>query len=539
MSVANAADFWSKFDPSEFHPAKAGHRQKTRSTNFRARKQPGTQPPPKDNKQRQPITNIPDLLHRSATGLSRAKTAAKCLVTQNRDAHYNVNKIKWSKIIYQKTLTFSCGLLSDGGIEVRQRRIPAQAKIDECHNDFIRLFQTLFAQLASVVQKPNPPDLDDVLVHLVKPFMAIHGPEGGRQEKVWLDTLDELQRLLVALDHDQAFECLQESLGDRDVDKLARYHVYSMLFERVVRRYEEEWIHGHGVCHWELVLSRLRSSSSMIFDFMALVPSTPDIITHQTAVTQRLRRATNFSEGHYFLSQAFEAEADIFDQTIGMQKESQFNKVRELYSRAHKQLMEVDKANAGFALARIGILRWKLFPASERSVAIEFLTGALAFENDAEPDSQWLIRTKEYIEMYKEEEKAKENERLRKEREKQKRQERRAQKLREMEERERENKWLENLEILRDQGDDVETRDELVEFLEWMRTNYNPLEVSAQTQLQQQIGELKLGQSCSAKLALKRIIRLYHPDKNGNQGEGWKNVSAEVTKVLPLKINHC
>lgn len=536
MSAANAADFWSKFDPSEFHPAKVDHGQKTRSTNFRARKQPGTQPPNDTNKQHQQTMNIPDLLHRSAKGLS---TAAKCLAGQNRDAHYNINKIKWSKIIYQKTLMFSCGLLSEGGIEVRQRRIPAQAKIDELHNDFIRMFQTLFVQLASVVQKPNPPDVDDVLVHLVKSFMAIRGQEGGRQEKVWVDALDRLQKLLAVLDYNQVFECLQEILGDRDVDKLARYNVYSMLFEMVLRQYEDEWIHGHGVCHWELVLSRLRSSSSMIFDFKALVPSTPDIITHPTAVTQRLRRATNFSEGHYFLSQAFEAEADIFDQTTSTQKESQFNKVHELYSRAHKRLMEIDKANAGLAVARIGILRWKLFPPSEHSVAIEFLMGALAFENDAEPDAPWLRDTRNYIAMYNEEQKAKEEDRLRKEREEQKRQERRAQKLREMEERERENKWLENLETLRDQGDDVETRDELVEFLEWMRTNYDPPEVSAQTQLQQQIGELKLGQSCSAKLALKRIIRLYHPDKNRNQGEGWKTVSAEVTKVLPLKINHC
>jgi len=566
MPTTNASDFASKFTAqSDIHPAKVRHKA-TRSKNDRSSKGPSIHPPPGKvmTDQSHQMTNIPELLRRSRGGLFRAQRAAKSLISENREVQFSVNKIKWRKTVCQETLKFSRRLLLDEGNqgrEVPEERILARAKIDKCHHGFVRLFQTLFSGLASAVQKWNPPELGDILVHLVKAFIAIGGQQGGRQEKMWLDGLGELQKLLAALDPNQGIECLQDCLKDCEGEGLARYHIYRILFQIVLRQYEDEWIHGRGTQHWKRVLSQLQRSSCMTIGFLVLAqsfPSTPDIITPTTAVAERLWQATRFAEGHHVLSQATEGEVDIFNQATSWRRESQFNRLRKLYSRAHEALKDIDKANSGIALARIGILRWKLFPSNQRSIAIGFLNRALEFENDVDPNTQWLLQAKTYIDEYKAEQKAKEEEflrqkreeqewqerrrreleeeRLQKEREEKKQRERRAQEMREMAERAREQKRLDNLEIMRNKGNNVETRDELVGFLEWIWRNYHPPELNSQTQLQEQIGPLKLGRSRSVKLGLKKIIRLYHPDKNANQGEGWKIVSAEVTKV-PFQLN--
>ena len=166
VSASEAASrFWSKYPsrrtPSE--PEKVDSSRKPNSSDLGSKRRPS------QKLTTEKITNIPSLLGQSSIGLSRAKGAAKCIVQEHRDAQYNVNTIKWCRIICQETRRFSFGLLLNGQkqtTEVRQAQIRAQAEIDDRHHEFVRLFLSLFSRLASAAQKPTPPIVGNTLINL-------------------------------------------------------------------------------------------------------------------------------------------------------------------------------------------------------------------------------------------------------------------------------------------------------------------------------------------------------------------------------------
>jgi len=433
--------------------------------------------------------------------------------------------------------------------EVRQAQIRAQAEIDDHHHEFVRLFLSLFARLASAAQNPTSPLLGDTLTNLVKSFMTTSGQHGGRQEQIWLDGLRELKRFLATLDPHEGIKCLREALADCETEKLARYHIYSALFQMVWERYEAEWKHGGGVQDWELAASRLRSYAPMTADFLTVAKSLPsDLrfdqhpanVIHPAELAIRLSDATRFAEGQSLLVRAYEAEGDISDQTLNTNStatkpsKQKFNEVVELYFSAYNALIDIDKANAGFAMAKIGFMHWNSLPQNDRSEAISFLNRALRFEKDVESDSWWLEKAKMYLSVYEDELRVMEQERLRKEEEEQKRREEQAREAREMAERLRCQIMSDKFETLKIKGEGVRSVEALLEFLEWIQTHYSPPDLSEQNQLQQHIEEL--GKRLpSRRRSLKKIIRLYHPDKNGKQGDMWKDICAEVTKVYVLR----
>jgi hypothetical protein len=544
VSASEAASrFWSKYPsrrtPSE--PEKVDSSRKPNSSDLGSKRRPS------QKLTTEKITNIPSLLGQSSIGLSRAKAAAKCIVQEHRDAQYNANTIKWCRIICQETRKFSFGLLLNGQkrtTEVRQAQIRAQAEIDDRHHEFVRLFLSLFSRLASTAQKPTPPILGNTLIDLVQSFMTTSGQHGGRQEQIWLDGLRELKKFLANLDPNEGMECLREALIDCEAEKLARFHIYSALFQMVWERYETEWKHGGGVHEWELAASRLRRYASMTADFLTIVKSLPsDVRFDQQAnvirpaeLAIRLSDATRFAEGHSILVQAHEAAADMSDPAVNTNStetkasKQKFNEVVELYFSAYYALIDIDKANAGFAMAKIGFMHWNSLLQNDRSKAIPFLNRALRLEKDVEPDSWWLEKAKIYITVYEEELRTREQERLRKEEEKLKRREERAREARELAERVRCQVMSDKLEILKIKGEGVRSVEALLAFLEWVQAHYSPPELRAQNQLQQHIEEL--GKRLRPRrIGLKKIIMLYHPDKNGKQGDMWKDICAEVTKV--------
>ena len=546
MSNNEAASiFWSKYSTnrpsSDVHPKQVGHPRKPHSGNWRSRG-PGM---PQQKFRTEKITNVPALLRQIRIGLSNAQGAAKCIVGENRDAQYDVNTIKWCRTICQETRKLSVGLLLNGNkptTDVRQALIQAQAEIDDCHHEFVRLFVSLFSRLASAPQTPNPPKLGDTLVNLVKAFMMTRGQQGGRQEQIWLDGFRELKKLLATLDPYDAIECLRKAVTDCEGQKLAHFYIYSALFQMVWERYEGEWKHGSGVDKWELALSRLGyyATGSMTADFLAIAKSFPSAPPEPSAklilpeeLVNRLSDATRFAEAHSVLFKAHEAAADMSDSAKSTQtkeRKHQFNKVIALYYNAYRSLIDIDKASAGFAMARIGFLHWSFHPPNDRSKAIGFLNRALRFEEHVDSDSWWLKKAKEHIAIYDDELRAKEQERLRKEEEEQKRQERSAREAREIDERARCQAMLDNLETLKTKGEGVSSPEGLFAFLEWTQAHFGPPELSAQNQLRQHITEMQ-NHLRSRRISLKKIRMLYHPDKNGKQGDVWKDICTEVTKV--------
>jgi hypothetical protein len=129
------------------------------------------------------------------------------------------------------------------------------------------------------------------------------------------------------------------------------------------------------------------------------------------------------------------------------------------------------------------------------------------------------MQTKKYIAIHNDELKAKERERLRKKVEE-----------RELAEKVRRKVMLNNLETLRDKAKEIELSDDLIAFTEWLQRVYGPPESSVQDQLHQHIEMLK-ARSGSRRMCLKKIIRLYHPDKNSGKGDNWTEICAEITKV--------
>src|SRR5271156_5877576 len=105
MSSNEAAVFWSKFSINR--PSTDEKVDHSRKPSLRSNGPDMLQPKFRSDK----ITNVPGLLRQSRIGLLNAQRAAKCIVRENRDPQYDVNMIKWCRVICQETRKFSVGLL--------------------------------------------------------------------------------------------------------------------------------------------------------------------------------------------------------------------------------------------------------------------------------------------------------------------------------------------------------------------------------------------------------------------------------------------
>jgi hypothetical protein len=242
-------------------------------------------------------------------------------------------------------------------------------------------------------------------------------------------------------------------------------------------------------------------------------------------ITQHLH-SKQLAEGHYALTQAHEAAANASNSKTGNQE---LERALDLYLEAHELLRPLDKAKAGLALAKVGLLRWRFYPKNVRPATIRFLRSAEKFERYADQDAWWVKQTKKYIAMYEEELVALELERVRKEKEEQERREQREKEDRERAKKLRCEAMLDNVEVLKDQAEQIQVLEDLLIFSELLQRDFSPPESYAQQQLH--LGIVDLKNRRGSRISLKKIIRVYHPDKNGGQGDTWKLVCAEVTKV--------
>ena len=541
-----AATFWSKFPargpPSSMDSKKVGGLPKAKgSASNSVRPHPR---PPDDHTAR--YINVESLLPEGRAGLSRAQKAAKNIV-QNRDVRYDINKMKWCSTICQETRRFWNGQKQIGRSSQARSGGRTHPDIDELQHEFLRLFSNLFSRLASEVQKQNPPRVDDMLDDLMKTFMTVSGQQGDKHEQIWLEGLGALKKLLKTLDSYDAIERVREVLMKCDGGKLGRYHIYSAFFELILHRYEAEFKLGCDVHGWELAASRLKeyTPAFMTSEFKSLANSFPSACREEASANvlgpsdllRRISDVTCFADGHYHLSQAHEIATNIAHRAESMKSaqnkglEPELNEALKFYTRAHELLIHVDRSSAGLAMAKLGQLRWQFLPKNERSTSIPFLREVLQFEKDVERDTWWLKQTKKYLAIYDEDQRLKEHERLKKEKERQKRREQQAREERKMAEGVRYQAMFNNLGKLKHRGEAVRSWGNLFAFLERLEEQYPPPDRNGQERLREYIANLR--NDCAAqRICLRKIIRLYHPDKNGTQGDLWKDICAEVTKVM-------
>jgi hypothetical protein len=486
--------------------------------------------------------NVDALLRATRASLARAKRASKCLTIDKPDAQYGVNKFKWCATICREA-RLACRWCDQARETESHSPSPRAWKvIDEFCEGILQAFSSLFSRLVLAAQKPTAPKLNRfMLVDLLTAFLDM-GKQGGIRECLWLEGFEKLKNIMsLTLDPQQCIKVLQEIVANYgDTRRFIRYHLYSYLYNAVYERYNIESKDAIDVTDWELIVTHLKQSisSSMRDDFLSLskffAPKSCE--GHSTTVVDPLKLVTQilhamqFAEGHYALAQAHEAAANISDPEMGYRE---LEKALHWYSEAHELLKAFDKENAGLAIAKIGLLRWRFYPKSDRPAAIQFLKSALKFEKNTDRGSWWLTQTKKHIAMYEEELIALKKERLRKEKEEQKRREQREKEERARAEELRCKAMFNNLETLKKKAEKIQVLDDLFTFSESLQRDFDPPESIARNQLRLHITNLKEGQN-SRRICLKRIIRLYHPDKNGAQGDTWKVVCAEVTKVVSL-----
>ena len=482
--------------------------------------------------------NVNALLRETRDSLARAQRASKCLTTEKPDAQYNVNKFKWCATVCREA-RLACRF-SDQAAETECNSPIAWRVIDQFCEEFLQVFSSLFSRLVLVAQKPAAPKLSRImLVDLSEAFLDM-GKQGGRREHLWLEVFEELKNIIsVTLDPQQSIKILQQMIARcGETQRFTRYHLYSYLYNVVVERYNIESKDASDESEWKLIVTHLKQtiSSSMRDEFLSLskffAPKSREghssTVVDPAELVTRLVHATQFAEGHCALAQAHEAAAHISDPETGYRE---LEKALDCYNEAHELLKTFDKENAGLAMAKIGLLRWRFYPKSDRPAAIRFLKSAMKFETD--PDSWWVTQTKKCITTYEQELIALEQERLRKEREEQKRREQRAKEERERAEQLRCETMLNKLDTLKKKAENIYVLDDLFTFSESLQRDFAPPESNAQDQLHLYIADLKKRLS-SRRICLKKIIRLYHPDKNGGQGDAWKVVCVEITKVISL-----
>jgi len=452
----------------------------------------------------------------------RAQKASMCLATDNPDRWYDVNKFKWSTEVCREARR-ACQFFDQD--THRSRR-----EIEQFCEEMLEIFSTLFSRLALVHrQKSKTQRLTGIMLFDLSTAFLDLGKEGGRLEQLWLEAFTRLRTLIkLTRAPRKSMELLHQILKYRTSPPLARYHLYLYLFDVVHDCYIIDRTTAGEALEWKAVVDHLEEGipSRLRDDFLRLSKvfakkayGWDTTISDPATLITRYVQAKQLVNGYYALAQAEGAAANI--STSGVKE---LKNAIKLYREAHELFKPLDKKQAGLAIAKVGLLRWKFYSIDTRSDTIQYLRAAQKYEKYADQDSQWVKETKKCIAIY---EVALEQERLRKKEEERKREEQ-LQKMRP----ERQQKLRhQNIEALKEQGEQIHSLKDLLTFSMRLQRDFAPPELCSQEQLQLGILDLK-NRKGSRRMNLKKIIRLYHPDKNGTQGEAWKSVCEEVTRVL-------
>jgi hypothetical protein len=477
------------------------------------------------------------LVRETRDSLLRAQKASRCLTAANPDSQYSVNKFKWCAAVCREA-RLACRFSDQETDSIHTSSMRSRAVIEQFWEELLQALLGLFSRLALVQQKSTAPRLSRfMLIDLSTVFLDM-GKEGGRRERLWLDAFAQLKKLInLTLDPQRSVKVLHQMIEHcTDPRRLARYHLYSYLYDVVYECYRIDTTTANEAIEWKSIVIHLKESISLTMrdDFLSLSKlfaaksheGEKSTIYPEELITRHLH-GKQFAEGHYALAQAHEAAANISDSETGDQE---LESALYSYLEAHELLKSLHKEKAGLALAKVGLLRWRFYPKNLRPATIQFLRAAEKFEKYADRDAWWVKETKKYIAIYQEELVALGLERERKEKEERARREKREKEERECAEKLRCEAMLDNIEVLKEQAQQIHVLDDLFIFSEWLQRDFSPPESYAQQQLHLHIVDLKNRQG-SRRIYLKKIIRLYHPDKNGGQGDTWKLVCSEVTKV--------
>ena len=554
---SQTSEFWSQYSPNSVP------RPRPRSSK-------PVDPPPLSSAAKPRPISIDNTLKQIRASHHEARRASKLLAANKPDSQHRVNKVKWCNIICQET-KFSFSQISK--VQTEQGRSGAvnpriQAELDRCLQAFEELYSTLFSQVRSSLLGPQ------LICDLARSFVITAPLQSSIRCQVrWREGFRHLTKLFSDLRCDEVCDLYETCLAElREKDIIPRYQILLNSFQRVLSEYDTKWSHLRQIEELELAIQTMNTytSTSKADEFLSLAESVPSIfrknskqlVSESISLVRRLSIALKFVKGRLFLSRAHEAQAVLAEKRRLNRPSSElnlaFDEAVELYSNAYELLAESNKQEGGHALFMLGQLHWKFPRDGNKAIAYRYYKRVVSL--DSIIDAQYLevawrrihehkehLRRRQADQLRREKEererRARMEEEAKRQREEARRKQRAEQAEREKNERERQeqirrSQWQSmegKLNDLRELANVVTSVDDVALMLQRIEDTFPHPDPSCPDQLRQYRNTLK-GQASGVRNCLKKVIRLYHPDKNGTRAEIWKYICAEITKVANLSL---
>ena len=547
--ASQSAKFWSNYSSIPMIPQDQNHRKQQSAYDAQRRgfnSDPilaGRPRPCKPSLNRS--DSVDNVLAVVRSSLRQTQRAVKSLTIDKPHTRYDNDKLKWISVICKET-NASFARISKTRAEQDQFCTPtrADAELDLLLEDFGRLYVSLFSRVTCATLGA------EVIDELARVFISTSCLQTGKRETIWLQGLQKVTDLMLQLDPAHSLHLYQTFLEDlRHNQRFPRYHIYVHLFRVVLQLYDTKLGRTGESSEWEFLSDTITTyaGESMIDDFRSLSKSlTPRLDNRLTAnacpeqLIQRLSVASRIAKGHMFLSRAHEARGNLSDELKRASNHTndklmrEFQRVVELYKEAQELLMDSDKDSSGLALTILGRLHWNFPIGRNGSLAYVYFQSAVCLEDVVQATSWWLGEAKRSLVEYEEHLRVLKEEAMRKEEEEQRKRKQEEEQCLRQAEQARLQEMLDNLDDLKSKGSRITSVQDMVEFFGWIYREYPPPGDSPRVQLRQ-YGEQFKNQEHARRLCVKKIIRLFHPDKNGKQGDRWREICAEITKVSGSK----